>query len=444
MMQKNLKLTRIITLFIILAIVVFINLIFNKLNFNFDLTENEMYKISDETKEITSKLDKKMNVYCFVEDENKANVISELTANFCKTSDMLNYNVMNPIEHPEVTKRYTEDGSEITNNTVIFDNGENYKIIPYEEMFSYNYLTGQNNLLVAEEKFCTAVMSLNQDNVAKVALLTGHGESFDDSLKNRVENIGAKCESVDIRNNDISGFNVLMLISPKIDFTGSELEKIDSFLSNGGTVIASIDASIPHHEMLEGFLAEWGIVVDRNMVFSTDAKSIMGNQPYSVIGSLNSHPITDALIKDNISPVFFASRGITPKWEVQNGISVTVLAQSSENASAISIDTQEEEENGVYALLTLSQGEKGRIFTFGSNMFFSEDLKVYNQDLLRNIITWSTDGELISGVSPKIVTGSNISVPKSSIMLWIVLFGVLVPALIAVAGIVVAIRRKKL
>lgn len=368
-MQKNRNLTKTAILLIFLAIIVFINLIFNKLNITFDLTENEMYSISGETISITGNLDREMKVYCFVEDENKANVICEFTRNFCKTSDKLTYNVINPIKHPEVTKKYTEDGSGIANNTVVFDNGSDYKIIPYEEMFSYNYLTGYNNLLVAEEKFCLALMSLNKDTIAKIAFVTGHGESFDGSLQKRVENIGAKCESVDIRNEEISDFDVAILISPQIDFTAQDIDKLDMFLNDGGTIIASIDASIPYHEMLEGFLAEWGIVVERNMVFSTDNKSIMGNQPYSVIGRLNSHPITDGLIKNKISPVFFASRSITPIWEAQAGISVTILAQSTENASAVSIDTQQEEQNGVFPLLTLSQSEKGRIFVFGSNMF---------------------------------------------------------------------------
>lgn len=443
-MRKNRKLMQVGMLLISLAIIIFTNLIFNKLNILIDLTENEMYSISEEARNITGGLDREINVYCFVEDENKANVICEFTRNFCKTSDKLHCSVLNPLKHPEVTKRYTEDANVITDKTVVFDNGVNYKIIPYEEMFSYNYLTGDNNLLVAEEKFCISLMSLNKDTVAKVAFLTGHGEKFDESLQKRVDNIGAKCEIVDIRNEEINGFDVAMLISPQIDFTAQDVEKLDMFLDDGGTVVASVDASMPYHEMLENFLSEWGIVVERNMVFSTDSKSIMGNQPYSVIGRLNSHPVTDGLIKNDISPVFYASRNITPIWEVQRGISVTVLAETYENASVVSIDTKQVEQNGTFALLTLSQSEKGRIFTFGSNMFFSEDLKVYNQDLLRSIITWSTDGEMIKGVSPKIITSSNIQVPKSSIGLWIVIFGIIIPAVIVVAGVVVAIRRRKL
>lgn len=71
-------------------------------------------------------------------------------------------------------------------------------------------------------------------------------------------------------------------------------------------------------------------------------------------------------------------------------------------------------------------------------------MKVYNQDLLRNIITWSTDGELMKDVLPKIITSKNIQVPKNSIVFWVVIIGVIIPVLIAMAGIIVAIRRRKL
>ena len=235
-----------------------------------------------------------------------------------------------------------------------------------------------------------------------------------------------------------------MIISPKIDFTGGEIKQLDTYLKDGGTIIIALDASTQYHEMLEGFLSEWGIEVPRNMVLSADAGSIMGNQHYSIIGRLRSHPVTDGLINSGIKPVFFASRSVDPLWEAHGGVKVTVLAESAENASAVLIDTQQQEESGAFSLLTLSQGEKGRIFTFGSSMFFSDDLKAYNRDLLRNIITWSTDGELMTEVSPKIITSSNIQVPKSSIIFWIAIFGILIPALIAAAGIIMAIRRRRL
>ena len=368
----------------------------------------------------------------------------EFTGNFCKTSDKLHFSVVNPVKHPEITKRYTVSGDMITDKTVVFDNGENYKIIPYEEMFSYNYLTGQKNLLVAEEKFSAAVIALNKDNLAKVAFLKGHGEEYDEGLKQRIEDIGAKCMDIDLRNEEISGFDSVMLISPKTDLTAADIEKLAGFLKEDGTVITALDASVPRLETLESFLSEWGIVVERNMVFGTDNKSIMGNQPYSVIGRLNSHPVTDSLIRNNISPVFFASRSVTPLWKARGGITVTVLAGTEDNASAVSIDPDNEAKSGTFALLTLSQGEKGRIFTFGSNMFFSGELKAYNGDLIGNIITLSAGGEPTAEISPKVIESSNIKVPKNDIVLWILIFGLIIPALIAAAGIAVAIRRKNL
>ena len=442
-MQKNRRFMHIVMLLIFLAIAVVINLIFNRLNISIDLTENELYKVSDEARRITDGIGREIDVYCFVGDENKANVICEYTRSFCETSDKLSFKAVDPVRHPELTKKYTSKGDEIDNNTVVFDNGENYKLIPYSEMFSYNYLTGQSNLFVAEERFCLAAMSLDRASAAKVAFLTGHGEKPDEGLKKRIRDMGAICEDKDIRNEEISGYDLLVLISPKIDFTAQEIEKIEPFLNNGGTMIVALDADLPRHEMLEGFFAEWGIEINRNLVFSTDAKSVMGNQPYSVIGRLIPHPVTDSLIKNGISPIFFASRSIALLWEAHDGISVTVLAESAQNASTVSIDTQQIEESGAFSLLTLSQSENGRIFAFGSNLFFSDELTAYNQDLIRNIIMWSADGEMVQGIMPKVITGSNIYVPRNKIFFWINIFGIAVPVIIAAAGITVAIRRRR-
>ena len=137
-MVKGRKLIGIVLLLIILAITVFLNLLAQKLDMTVDLTGNEMYSVSDAAREITGKSGREINVYCFADNENKTNVITEFTRNFCKTSDKLHFSVVNPVKHPEITKRYTVSGDMITDKTVVFDNGENYKIIPYEEMFSYN------------------------------------------------------------------------------------------------------------------------------------------------------------------------------------------------------------------------------------------------------------------------------------------------------------------
>ena len=355
----------------------------------------------------------------------------------------MSFETVNPVKHPEIANRYTEGDGKITGRTVVFDNGENCKIIPYEEMFSYNYLTGKNNLFVAEEKFCLAVTALNKESIAKVGFLTGHGEKFEESLKERTENIGAEATEIDIRNAELKGYDVIFIISPKADFTSDELKKLEGFLSDGGTLIAALDADIERHEMFEGFLSEWGITVGRNMVLSDDAGSIMGNQPYSVIGSLKPHRITDALIRNKISPVFFASRSITPLWELHGGIKVSVLAETRGKASAVSLD-DESLESGVFSLLTLSEAEKGRIFTFGTSSFFSDGLKAYNGDLLRNIISWSAGGELINEIPPKLIESSAVKVPKKDIVLLIVLFGIIIPAVIAMVGIIVGIRRRRL
>ena len=427
------------------AIAVIINLFVSALadrtNLKLDLTQSGLYSVSEEAKKIITSAGKDINVYCFVEDVSKPGVIAEYTKRFCAVSDRLIYKSVNPKKHPELTNKYP--GGEIAANTVVFDSGTSYRIIKYEDMMSVNYLTGQNNLLTAEEKFSAAVRALSEDISAKTAFLTGHGETFDEKLLKRISDEGINCSEIDLRSGNISDCDAVFIISPKSDYTAAETDMLAEFLKNDGMLTVCLDASSPQCDNLERLLSEWGVRTERNMIYSADSKSIMGNQPYGIIGRLNSHPVTDNLIKSNIRPVFFATRGITVLWEAKNGITTTVLANSDESAEAVSLDTNETNADGEIPLLTLSRGERGKLIAIGSSMFFSDELKAYNGELIRNILTWGTEGGLSVNIAPKTVSSANINVPKSDIILYTFIFGAIIPLLIAAAGITVAVRRRR-
>ena len=130
-------------------------------------------------------------------------------------------------------------------------------------------------------------------------------------------------------------------------------------------------------------------------------------------------------------------------WEAKNGITTTVLANSDESAEAVSLDTNETNADGEIPILTLSRGERGKLIAIGSSMFFSDELKAYNGELIRNILTWGTEGGLSVNIAPKTVSSANINVPKSDIILYTFIFGAIIPLLIAAAGITVAVRRRR-
>lgn len=427
------------------AIAVLINLftaaLAGRVNLRIDLTQNKLYSVSEEAKKITSAVNKQINVYCFTEDESKPGAVAEYAKSFCDTSDKLLYKAVNTKKHPELAKKYSSD--EIASNTVVFDNGSGYRVIKYEDMLSVNYLTGQNNLFTAEDKFCTAVRSLSDDISSKAAFLTGHGETFDESLLKQFSDEGTECSKVDLRSGSISDFDALFIISPKGDYTAAEVDMLADFLKADGMLTVCLDASVPVCDNLERLLSEWGVRIERNMIYSTDSKNIMGNQSYSIIGSLESSPITDNLIKNNIRPVFFASRGLTTLWDAKNGITTAVLASSDDSAEAISLDTKEKDGGGKIPLLTLSRGEQGKLFTIGSSMFFGSELKAYNSELIRNIMIWSIEGKLSVNIAPKAVSSANIIVPQSAVILWTFVFGAAVPVLIAITGIIIFVRRRR-
>ena len=120
-----------------------------------------------------------------------------------------------------------------------------------------------------ERMFVASVLRVLQDERPSVVFTSNHGESFYDAeILMLLEEAGYFFRYMDLYKEDIpSDCDLIICFNPNADFTVddgiasvSEIEKLESFLSQGGkSFLLAIDSATPNLPNLEGFLAEWGI-----------------------------------------------------------------------------------------------------------------------------------------------------------------------------------------
>ena len=161
-------------------------------------------------------------------------------------------------------------------NSVIFECGDNVRIITDNSTSSgfvdfYTLDSAGNAVAYNGEEVIAAMISWVLHKEHPVAYFTqNHGETADIALTNLLTCAGYRIAVLNLRKMEIPENTGMLIISnPTSDFDRSspesgvvgELNKIESYLENGGKLFVALDPYVKELKNLEGMLDNWGISV---------------------------------------------------------------------------------------------------------------------------------------------------------------------------------------
>ena len=191
--------------------------------------------------------------------------------------------------------KYTEDmnGNKtiVDAHTVVFECGENYRVTSdgvsqegFAQFFTFDadgYETSYNG-----EEVMTAMMCWVLSDEHKTAYFTkNHGETADYALSNLLACAGYTVNQIDLRKEELpEDCSLLFISSPTSDFEKAradsnvrteietEIERIETYLEQGGALYVSLDPGVKTLPILEGFLSEHGIAYSTTV--TKDGRSV--------------------------------------------------------------------------------------------------------------------------------------------------------------------------
>ena len=121
-----------------------------------------------------------------------------------------------------------------------------------------------------EEMIAAMVNWVLTENHKTAYFTSTHGEVADIGLGNMITAAGYNIDTVDLRRNEVPEDAAMIVISnPVKDFERamegsnvySEIERLRGYIEKGGCIYVAIDPYTERHEVLEDFLAEYGITI---------------------------------------------------------------------------------------------------------------------------------------------------------------------------------------
>ncbi len=385
-------------------------------------------------------------------------------------------------EFAEVQSKYSSEdfvyGDILVETTIKGENGtdiERFKILSYSDIYNlkdesgmaaygYGYYTVSGSNL--ETVLTSAIASVTSTETKTIAYLKSiSSDSAFAALRSVLELnnyiiVEVNDEFVTKLPEDIDG---VMLVAPKRDLTGSELDVINDYLKNdgklGGSLMYFASIASPSMPNFNEFLLEWGIKQNSDVLFETNKNYLLDETKPTTLAVL---PAVNTVFGAN---KYFISSNNVPleiAETVNDLCKVTALANTSDGVAIAPVSAEatwsgaEKAEKKSFPAILMSETQnfvdsvqmKSYVFAFSSYDLISENW--LNEDSLNNLdaavgvaakATGMADTSIV--FMTKTIENDDTYTPNAQVtaVLYVVLLAVMPLAIIAVC-VVVFIRRK--
>jgi ABC-type uncharacterized transport system involved in gliding motility auxiliary subunit len=435
----------------VLAGLAFLQAILSNHNASWDLSKGQVNSLADETLKTVKGLDQKVDLLCFFADNERGEFETLVKRLRDANPGKLSYEFINPNKSPLKAQEYSVKNF---GSTVVVC-GEKHELITSTK----------------EEDLLNALLKVTTNGSKPVYFITGHqeltleaSERSASEFKRALENSNFKVLPLNLVTSGSvpEDAAALVLVGPQTDFPKPELEPLKAYLARGGGLMVALEPrkSLPS---LKGLLKEMGVKMGEDIVVDPIMR-LFGQEPIApIVGTFQaSHPIIQNLQLQALFPLSTSldmaptvPAGVDGGWLARSNPTAWGYSGSGNNLPAkpgpndhkgpLTLAVAFTAEPKVFGAEGTTSSAKARVAVYGSAMAFSNQaLGVYNnQDLGVNTLRWMASDEKHVSIKardidsqPMVISGQRMS------LIWL-LGLIIVPGLIAVAGVAVAIRRNR-
>lgn len=448
---------------LVLSIVVAVNLIAGKLNIKKDLTKDKLYSISEESYKILETVQKDIKIYAFFESGNEDESIKTILDKYKGATNKISVEYRDPLTQPQFAEKYNKNGNTVGVGSIVVESGSKFKTINYMDFYNYTYNENGQQILdsfAAEQHITNAIVYVNSEKQQTIYTLTGHEEkALDSSITKQLEVENYAVSEINLLqgNAQLNKDSLLVINAPLRDISKEEVEKIKNFLSDGGRAAFFIDITKESLPNLQELLSNYGVKTQNALIVEGQA-NMVANSAIALLPEIKSHDIVNT-IKSKKLPLYMPlAQGIEELKLKRSGVKIEPLISSSSNSwgkTNINSTTMSKEKGDLegpfnLAVAITEEGEnkekKSKLIVVGSTTFMQSDINAStngtNLDFVMNSFNWLQDKKDSVTIRPKNLNEPNLIINALQRLVWSGIVVILIPAAIAVIGVVVWLRRR--
>jgi ABC-type uncharacterized transport system involved in gliding motility auxiliary subunit len=398
-----------IYILVVLAIASVANVLANRYNKSYDATANKRYSLSDQTLKIVKGLTQPATITYYDKATNFQNA-KDLLDRYSNASTRIHLEYVDPDKKPQEARAAG--------------------VTKYGTTFLQIGAKKEEAKTVTEEQITGAIIHDLKSGTRNICFLSGSGEhQIDDSDRSGYSKLKDALGKDEYETKSISllekpeipaDCTVVVVGGPKSDYQQPAVDAIKKYVEGGGRAMFLLDPPIKigrptaDNDALNKLLQDWGVSLDKDMVFDTNpVGELMGLGPQvALISKYDSHPIVNEL--KGTATGFPATQSMaiknTDKTNVQK------LFESSESTFATTAlntpKVNQEDPNNKKGPLTIAaagsyttgkENSEGRFVVVGSSSWIANSFLTFNgnSDLALDAINWLASDEDLISIRPK-------------------------------------------
>lgn len=435
-----------VTVGVLFAILVVVNMLANRYYTVFDLTSNGINSLSPQSLELLKKLkdqNREITITAFYpkDQANKDDLraMETVFGRYTHEHPRLNFSIVDPDVHAALAK----EKNITVPGTILFESGDNSTRI----------------VSLGEREITGALLKVTDPETKIVYFVTGHNEySTDDNAKDGLatlaeildtENLVVKQLSIPQAEHVPADAAAVILVSPQsTPLQVRELNALDEYLARGGNLMVLLEPfSAP--EVVQ-WLAGYGLTVRADMVIDTEFKDFDDTSP--VLAPLEGdHPLLPTLAAAAPGIVTPSARSLdptngkatwTPLYATEGPISFGET-DTSKLEYTEGTDTVGPLSVVVAGVLKSTDGKGGRLFVAGDADWITNNslAKFNNQDFAVNSIAWLVGSEDQIAIRPGLPNLARVQFKGNSEKFMMgTVFGI--PLVVAFGGVLIWWKRR--
>ena len=239
---------------------VFVQALEDEYGWRTDLSFNAYATTGEQTRAVLDRLENDVDLYLLYQSGAEDTQLLQLLNRYAVLSDRVTVKETDIAQNPGILTRFpgdTDKTAQADSVIVSCDATGRYKILDYTDFLTQGYDiesgTFQPEGLSYEKSLTEAIASVAQTDPPTVGVLQGHGELTPDALElllSFLESNGYDHVTVDLSaEGALTDVALLLIASPQKDFSDTELEEINEFAKEGGSLFITRDYTDPLDSM---------------------------------------------------------------------------------------------------------------------------------------------------------------------------------------------------
>ena len=423
----------------------------------FDMTEEGLYSLSDETETRLRALEQDVTVYLLATEGSEDAALSALLSRCASLSGHLSVETVDPVKNPAFAKQYTDQLR--YNNSLIVVSGERSRFVDYTELYQTDYTQyyqsyDENDIVTtfdAEAVLNAAISFVTSGELPTLYSLSGHGESeLSGSFLRAVTGANYRCETLSLLSSPAvpEDCDCLFLYAPQSDLSETELEKLTRYLDAGGKLMLVTGYGRDEMPRLASLTARYGLSLEEGLILERDAEQYVYGYADCLLPTIRAHEITSSLAEKSGYLVLPDAQAISLTEADAEASALLTTSDSAYLVTDVSdISYHDGDVVGPFNVGVAAVRGESRIVWYSSELFLSEQYSEafggLNAELFVRSLGWLCERENTPASAGKSLASERLTLTAASAAKLGALITVFIPLLFAACGAVVIVRRRR-